>query len=462
MKKQSMKSRSARDVALDVLLRVQNEAAFSPLALQAELVQSTLSPVDRGLTTELVYGTLQWQGWLDAGLSPLASRGLAKLETWVLILLRMSVYQLACLDKIPAHAAVNEAVQIAKKRGHDGISKLVNGILRSWLRENQDVKPNEKEAALLAHPKWLLDRWTAQWGKETAHAIAESNLFRPAVSVRVNTMKITREALQTELQHAGYVIYPSPISPDGLVLQGGTPIQFTKWFLDGALTLQDESSMVVASAINPHEGSRILDACAAPGGKTTHLVQRMNGKGEVWALDQHAHKEVLIRENALRLRLSKPIHTRVTDAREAKEHFQKQSFDVVLLDAPCSGSGVLRRKPERKWHPSSQAQTELRQLVVLQRELLESLAGLVKIGGIFVYSTCSIDREENDIQVKRFLADHPEFELDESLGQMLAETAPQFDWTKTGADRGILPGMLQLLPHDAESDGFFVARMVRI
>ncbi len=445
---------SARDTALQVLTAVEQEGAYSNLLLNGALQKSGLSGPDAGLATELVYGTISRMNTIDYFLEPFIAKGLAKLQPWVRNLLRLSFYQLYYLDRIPSHAAVNEAVNIAKRRGHQGISGMVNGVLRNVLRRKvelvlpENLPPVKRIALEHSHPEWLVAQWVKQYGEETAEAICRANNEPPSVSVRVNRSRISREELIEKMQEQGLEAVSSSMSPDGILVKSGGNMALTPWYKEGLLSVQDESSMLVGDAVGPKPGMTVLDCCAAPGGKTCHMAEIMDGSGEVVANDIHPHKAKLIQDHAIRLGL-RNIQTLSEDASKLGERFEPESFDRVLLDAPCSGLGVIRRKPDLKW---AKTPGDIKEISGVQRELLDSVSGLVKPGGVLVYSTCTIEKAENGEMVRAFLERHPEFQL--------AEEQPEsWNHLKEAAVRESVG--LQILPQDAHSDGFYIARLIK-
>ncbi|AJE53403.1 16S rRNA (cytosine(967)-C(5))-methyltransferase RsmB [Paenibacillus polymyxa] len=448
------REQTAREVALDVLTGVEQEGAYSNLELNRRLQQAGLSASDVGLTTELVYGTVARRNTLDYFLNKFVQKGTAKLQPWVRSLLRMSVYQLVYLDRVPDHAVVSEAVTIAKRRGHQGISGMVNGVLRSMLREPDklripdDLSAEERISLEHSHPQWLVKRWIKQYGADTAEAICKANNEPPAVSVRVNTTMTSRDQLLDEMVAKGIDAVPSPVSPYGIVVRSGGNMALTSWYTDGLLSVQDESSMLVAEAVAPEPGMTVLDCCAAPGGKTAHMAELMKDRGRIVANDLHAHKHQLIREQANRLGLD-AVETVTGDALDLKERYAPASFDRILLDAPCSGFGVIRRKPDLRWSKTAE---DVRDITQLQHELLDSVAGLLKPGGILVYSTCTIEPDENEGQLARFLSEHPEYEL--AKDHSFPDVNHEMD--------GIQKGSVQLLPQHFHSDGFYIARLRRV
>lgn len=445
---------SARSVALEVLTAVEQEGAYSNLLLNGALQKSGLSGPDAGLATELVYGTIQRLNTIDFFLAPFVTKGLGKLAPWVRNLLRLSFYQLHYLDRIPPHAVVNEAVNIAKKRGHQGISGMVNGVLRNVLRRKEeltlpeDLPPVSRIALAHSHPEWLVARWARQYGIAAAEAICRANNEPPSVSVRVNRARTSREEMLRLMEEQGLAASASPISPDGIIVHSGGNMALTSWYRDGLVSVQDESSMLVAEAVDPQPGMSVLDCCAAPGGKTCHMAEILEGSGEVVANDIHPHKAKLIEDHADRLGLGN-VRALSGDAMKLSGRFPPESFDRILLDAPCSGLGVIRRKPDLKW---AKTPGDVEEIAGVQEGLLDAVSGLLKPEGILVYSTCTIEPRENAEMVRRFLNRHPEFALasEEPAGwerRPLAEAA------------GRVAEGLQILPQDFHSDGFYIARL---
>jgi 16S rRNA (cytosine967-C5)-methyltransferase len=452
---------TAREVALDVLIKVEKEQAFSNLVLNTALQQAELSRPDAGLATELVYGTIQRKLSLDYALAELAAKGLSKLELWVLQLLRLSAYQILFLDRVPAHAAVNEAVTIAKRRGHAGISGMMNGMLRNLIRRREELSPEaaagkpglspaRRIALRHSYPEWLASRWIAAYGEAAAERICAAGNEPPRASIRVNPLRGTREDTISMLADAGIEAEASTLSPYGVVARRGGSLADTIGFRDGRWTVQDESSMLVAQAAQPAPGMTVLDCCAAPGGKSTHLAELMHNEGRVIANDLHPHKRALIEQQAQRLGLS-CIEAVTGDAVELGSRFAPASFDLVLLDAPCSGLGVIARKPEIKW---TKTEDDIAAIASIQHELIDSVASLVKPGGRFVYSTCTIERDENERQIDRFLQQHPDYELDDHWPDELLASLRE-----AGAIGAEFRGDIQLLPSHVGSDGFYIATL---
>ena len=452
-----MRRKTAREVALEVLVQVDREGAYSNLQLNESLHAAQLERVDAGLATELVYGTIQHLYTIDGVLERKVAKGIHKLKPWMRNLLRMSLYQLHYLDRIPDHAAVHEAVAIAKRRGGQSMGGFVNGVLRGVMREPnvweapEHAAPVARIAWETSHPEWLVSRWIETYGEEETEEMCLANNEAPHASARVNRQRVDRETLLKEMKEAGFYVQPSGFSQDGIVAGGAGNLALTEWYREGKLSIQDESSMLVAEAVRPEPGMRILDCCAAPGGKTMHIAERMGNRGEVVSNDVHPHKVKLIADQAARLGLS-CIRTINEDARNLSRVLEAESFDVVLLDAPCTGFGVIRRKPDLKWRKQPQ---DVKAIADLQKQLIEEASKLVKPGGRLIYSTCTVEPEENDQVVEHFLQQHQEWQMDDTWKQAL----PQ-DQLRDAMKRS-KPGMLQVLPHDGDSDGFFIACLTR-
>ncbi|MFD1031020.1 16S rRNA (cytosine(967)-C(5))-methyltransferase RsmB [Metaplanococcus flavidus] len=431
---------NVRDAAFSILWAVENKQAYSNLLLHQTIESYGISAKNRGLLTEITYGTLQHQLTLDYYLEPFLK---GKVEPWVKTLLRMSLYQIVYLDRVPSHAVIHEAVEIAKRRGHGGVASLVNGVLRSVQRSgvrsfNVIADPIEKISIETSHPVWMIKRWAEQFGLEKTREMALENNKIPSQTVRVNTVKATVDEVIEMLESEGLEAVRSKIIPECLVVTGGQPARTTT-FDKGFITIQDESSMLPSYALQLEPGMKVLDMCAAPGGKSTHIAEKLENKGMLFSMDLHPHKVKLIQESADRLGHS-VIATEVGDGKKSVERFGKEQFDRILVDAPCSGLGVIKRKPDIKY---TKKEEDFNRLQEIQIELMDQAAELLKPGGILVYSTCTVDNMENRGTAERFLKNHPEMEkiqalLPEALG--IKHT-----------------GFVQVFPQDFGSDGFFIA-----
>lgn len=444
-----MTPNNPRLLAVQTLTRVMGKGGYSNLTLDHVITKYQLDSRDAGLLTNIVYGVIQHQLTLDYLLAPFVKT--RQLDTWVRCLLQTAVYQLQYLDKVPARAVFFDSTEIAKKLGHQGVAKFVTGVLRQAQRNGYPdpmtiADPIQRLAITSSTPVWLVKKLQEQLGETKAAKILAA-INQPAhASIRVNTTKTTAAALLKALQPQFPALKESPLTPVGLVAPGGH-LAGTREFADGLYTMQDESSMLVAPSLDVQPGDQVLDACAAPGGKTTHIAQYLDPDqgGRVTALDLHANKVRLIQQNAKRLDLDDRVAAQVMDARQVAANFAAESFDKILVDAPCSGLGLIRRKPEIKYTKQPE---DLQHLQKIQLAILDSVAPTLKIGGRLTYSTCTMVREENQDVVAHFLATHPEFEQVPVLTlKPLAKTH--------GAPA------LQLFPDDYDTDGFFIASLIR-
>ncbi|ABO50234.1 sun protein [Desulforamulus reducens MI-1] len=447
-----MKNVSARELALLVSKAVEDEGAYANLALNKLLEQYQPGKLDRAFATEIVYGVLRNLNTIDWVLAHFLKQPLASQTVWIRNILRMGTYQIMFMPRVPDSAACNESVNLAKKYGHQGAPKFVNGVLRNVARQQHSLEfPDSKEAPVdhialkYSHPTWLVERWLMQYGFEQTIALCQAN-NRPAPNtVRTNTLKISREDLMARLKAEGVEARETKFVPEGLNLSGFLSYRTLKSFQGGFFQVQDESSMLVAHVLNPSSGAKVLDVASAPGGKTTHLAQLMGDSGQIIAFDIYSHKLDLIMDNCRRLGIQS-IQAEVADARDLHKKYQGWA-DYVLVDAPCSGLGVLRRRPDSRWRKDP---SQLPGIVRLQKEILQSAAQCLRPGGVLVYSTCTITKEENIGVVEEFLKNHPEF----IMGDLRQLLPPGLDEEKSAEK-----GYIQLLPHVHGMDGFFIARL---
>jgi 16S rRNA (cytosine967-C5)-methyltransferase len=388
----------ARVLAARVLERVIVDEAFADLALDAELERRQLAARDRALATELVYGTLRWQRYLDWILAPHSRRRLDTLDPRPLVALRLAAYQIAFLDRVPVFAAVNDAVSLAG-RSRPGVAAFVNAVLRSFTRrgprEREPRPPDDPIEALATRwsfPTWLAARWVARYGESDAANLMRAMNERPPLTLRTNTLRCTREDLAERLRRDdGLVARATPWAPEGLMVEpGGSPGGWSA-FAEGDCAVQDEASMLVVRLLEPRPGEVVADVCAAPGTKTTHLGQLMENRGRLLALDPQPGRLGLVREAAGRLGVS--IVETLEGSVEALAPRFADSCDAVLVDAPCSNLGVLRRNPEVKWRRRPE---DVGAAAARQRSILAAAATMVRPGGRLVYATCSLEPEENE------------------------------------------------------------------
>lgn len=449
-----MSSSSARQIAFEVLERVE-AGAYADIALDAELQrQSDLDPRERGLATELIYGSLRQRGRLDYALSRFCSKPLAKVEPSILTCLRLGAYQILCLDRIPERAAVHETVELARRQGLERATGFINGILRALLRGREAIPwpdPLADPAAALQHlcslPPWLAKRWRRELGDEEALRLAEA-LQQPApFSLRVNTLRLDRAAFLAALEAAGHRAVPTLYAPEGVMVlaRSDQPLPGDR---EGWYQVQDEASMLIAHLVAPQPGETILDGCAAPGGKTTHLALLAGNRAQITALDLHPNRVGLITAGSERLGCS-GIAARSWDLTSPPDFIPAQSCDAVLIDAPCSGLGVLRRNPEIRWRRTP---GQILEMAVRQKQILAAVADLVRPGGRLLYSVCTQTPEESDAQIKAFLANHPDYGIEDPRSDLPGTWSELFD-----AD-----GVLRTAPHrHSGMDAFYAVRLRR-
>lgn len=442
----------AREAALRALVEIDAKEAYSNLVLKKILREGSMDVRDRAFVTELVYGTVNRKLTLDWVIGRFSKTKLTKLSIWVLQILRMGAYQLLFLDRVPPSAACNTAVDLAKRYAKASAG-FVNAILRNISRQKESINIEHPHTGSLASdlslqfsfPEYLVKEWLSVFGEDFTRKMLEALLQRPGFSVRVNTLKTTATEVAKELSAVGIEALPGRFLPEALVLEGVSDISQTPAFLEGRITVQDESSMLAARILDPQPGERVLDVCAAPGGKTTHLAELMQDKGYILAWDIHEHKTGLIRENAQRLGIH-IIDVQKRDALESTDD-QKERYHRVLVDAPCSGTGIIRRKPDIKWQ---RKQEDFSSLVEIQKKILYNAGRAVAPGGVLVYSTCSVDMRENEQIIRRFLSDGMGFEPADLSKLLPASLAGKQE---------IKDGMLKLYPHTDGTDGFFIARL---
>jgi len=404
----------ARLAAYEALRAVSRRAADLPAAL-ARARAGLRDERDRALAGEIATGTLRWQGAFDRVISEYAGRPIDRLDPEIVEILRLTLFQLLHLDRVPASAAVNDAVHMARKVGKSSASSLVNAILRRASRERgrlplparttdaHDAQLDYLETTL-SHPRWLVERWRSRHGFEAAEAWCRFNNSAAPLTLRANRLRTTREELAATLAAAGVETDPCRFAPDGLIVRSGNPL-LTPIASEGLFIVQDEASQLVGAMAAARSGERVLDACAAPGGKTTGMAADMGDRGLLVACDVRPKRVRLLTET---VRAAGARSVRVVQANAAEPLPFGEVFDMVLIDAPCSGLGTVRRDPDIKWR---RVPDELGSLASLQTRILESAAAVVRAGGRILYSTCSSEPEENDEVVERFLGGLGRFRL---------------------------------------------------
>jgi 16S rRNA (cytosine967-C5)-methyltransferase len=449
-----LRKKAPRVICLEILKRM-DEAALHPDRLLTDSFKRYrhLTSLDRAFLTELTYGVIRWRGKLDWVIRSFSKIPFEKIELETLNILRLGLYQILFLSRTPASAAVNESVELAKGIRGKGGAGFVNAVLRSTIRQKDgipypeiDEDPVRHLSVVQSHPLWLVRRWVKEIGVEETLRVCTFNNRISSLTLRTNTLKIDRKDLIEKLKEKEFQPAPTTYSEEGIVLRDPPPTSELPFIKEGLYIIQDEASQLVTSILDPKPGERILDACSAPGGKTTHMAQKMENQGEIGALDVSKGKLDLIAEGCQRLGI-RIVKTIKGNAAEPLPIPLGMEYDRILADVPCSGFGTLRRNPDLKWR---RGEEDIKRLSEFQLSILGNLSVYLKKGGIFVYSTCTVFHEENEAVVGKFLEGHPEFELD------------QMDKFLPGKfDPFIQNRYFKTFPPGDEMDGFFVARLIR-
>jgi 16S rRNA (cytosine967-C5)-methyltransferase len=464
---------SARMIALSLLMESVKSEEGVDILLDRALAQCSFDSRERALTVELAYGVLRRLATIDWRLEPVLDKPLPRLPLAVQMVLRLGTYQLLFLDRIPQSAAVNESVNLARAiagtLGRDW-SGFVNAVLRALLRHPPQPWPSMDPDAAHAFavrysvPSWLSRRWVERLGVGSAEMACEGVSVAPPLTLRVNQLITTREAFLETLAQVGIAAKPTSVSPFGIVLEEGGSVPSLPGFREGAFYVEDEAAQLIPPLLDPQPGDIVLDACAAPGGKSTHLANLMHNKGTIYAVDRKGDRLDLLRSNCRRLgvQIVVPI---VGDIRQPlewvpmietagspsvnKARVGEPCIDRILVDAPCSGLGVLRRHPEAKWRKGEQA---LPRHQALQCQILESVAPCLRPGGVLVYSTCSTEPEENEDVIERFCRVHAEFKPE-----------PVVPWLPPAAQKFVTEqGALSTVGNRFSMDGFYAARLRKV
>lgn len=433
---------SARNGALAVLTACRTRGAWADAALNAQ----RLSPADAGLCSQIVYGVIQNETLLNFYLSQFCSQKLNHLQPPLADILRIGAYQILFLDRVPDSAAVHTSVELAKDAGRGQAAGLVNAVLRRLCREKEALPaiPNQDEAKYLSirysHPKWMVKRFLTLLGREGAEAFLASSNSQPPVAAQINTLRVTMEQAVETLEQEGVRAEKHPWLPDCLLLHGTGNLERLRLFREGGIYIQDPAARLAVLAAEPVSGLRVLDVCAAPGGKSFATAIAMSDQGEILSCDLHENKLKRIQKGAERLGLTS-IHTEAADGRIRSGEWVGE-FDIVLVDAPCSGLGILRKKPDIRRKRAE----DLFSLPVVQSAILENAANYVRPGGRLLYSTCTVLPEENEEVTDAFLGMHPEFSR-----ECFVLPGPI----------GKVEGQFTFWPHLHNTDGFYICRMMR-
>ncbi len=424
-----------RELVQGVLLSVTRDGEYSHIAIKGTLDKyQYLSKQERSFVTRVCEGTLENMIWIDYVINQFSKVKVNKMKPVIRTILRSSVYELKYMDAVPAGATCNEAVKLAQKKGFHNLKGFVNGVLRSISRGMDEIELPDREktpveylAVCYSMPEWIVKQWITQYGEAKTEEMLKAFLEDAPTSIRVNTARISRDELKKILEAEGVAVQENPKLPYGLYISGYDYLNSLESFGQGLFYVQDTSSMLVSHLAEPKSGDYVLDVCAAPGGKSIHMAELLKGTGMVEARDLTAYKVGLIQENIERSQLSN-VRAVQADARILRDE-DVEKADIVIADLPCSGLGVIGRKTDIKYKMTLEKQ---RELAALQQEILNTVASYVKPGGTLMYSTCTINREENEENVSVFLSKHKEF---------------------------VLEYQEQLLPDSGRQDGFFIARL---
>ena len=443
--------KSSREAAFEILYRISSDASYSNLTLDKVQKENNLSGKDAAFCTALTYGVLERQLTLDFIIRQYSSLRLKKIEPKALIILRMGVYQLLYMDSVHSGAAVNESVNLAKKLKLHKASGFINGLLRSFVRADLSYKMPDKNdkvkylSVKFSCPEEIVAFWLKSYPENLVEDMLEDFMGRPELSLRVNTLKTSRDELIAELEETGVKCEKSLLSENALNVSSTGAVENLSAFREGRMYVQDISSIIASEVVNPKAGEKVADVCAAPGSKSFSMALLADDKAEISSFDLYPHKVELIKKSAQRLSINS-ITAEVRDALSDEKELEGK-FDAVLCDAPCSGLGVIGRKPEIRYKSFDQMQN----LPELQYKILANTAKLVKKGGRLIYSTCTLNPEENGRIADKFLASHKDFKalplkLNENIKRGISEPENQ----------------LTLFPHINNTDGFFVSAFEKV
>ena len=438
----------AREIAYKVLLDIEKNKNYSNMAINKHFKDVKISNQDRGLATEIIYGVIENKYYIDYMIDKLSKVKTNKMEIYVKTLLRMGIYQIMFLNSISDYAAVNETVNLAKKK-NSKVSGFINGILRNVIRQKEEIgKVKTKDdvdylSMKYSYDKWMMRNWMIHFGKEFTEELLEANNERPNIYLRTNTLKITRDELIKKLEKQNIKAEKVNVVEEAIKVEHLKDIENNNLYKEGLFTVQDVSSMLVGKVMNPKENSLVLDVCSAPGGKTTHMATLMNNTGQVVSRDIYDHKLKLIKAASKRLGLTNVDVEEFDGMKLDRESIGK--FDYVLGDVPCSGLGIIRRKPEIKYKEKE----EFRQLPPIQKKILENASKYVKVGGTLIYSTCTIQDSENIDVVNEFLQKNKNFEL-VPIKEVNVDLENQEK------------GYMKIYPNVHNMDGFFISKLIRV
>lgn len=437
-----------RGFAVKILNRIDRTDAYLDKLLEIELKNSNLIGADKALLFEIVHGVMRWMGRIDWILNGFYKGQFSKVVPNIKNALRVALYQILFLDKVPDYAAVNEAVEFVKKLQGQKYADIANGVLRNIIRSKDGIRyPNPDEdlinyfSAYYSHPSWIVKRWLARFGKDETEKLLIANNDKPTLTLRVNNLVTNKEELKNLLNSVGLKYSDSKAHDQFIRMSSLSNITDWEYFSKGYFSVQDESTGFPVVLLDPKPGMRVLDLCAAPGGKTGFIADLMQNTGEIIALDRFESRLKILNKNLDRLKITN-VKTTAIDSLDFTDEI---GFDRVLIDAPCSGLGTLTKKPDLKWKKDL---GDIRKIINIQQDLIKKGASLVKPGGYLVYSTCTLEPEENEDQINKFLSDHTEFKLID------ASVFVKKDYV--GDD-----GFVKTFPHIHGFDGSFAAKLIR-
>lgn len=439
---------NAREIALKTLLDIENGEAYSNLLLNSKLNSVELSDLDKAFVTKLVYGVVTYKRTLDYIISKLSKVKIKKISNPILNILRMGLYQIYYLDKVPDSAVVNESVKLAKRYGHQASANFVNALLRNSTKRQKeeyfkDINDEKERLAIYySYPEWIIDLYAKRYGIERTENILKANEEIPIDCIRVNTLKITRSKLMEKLD--GFDVKEGK-TQDIIYTADVKKLIVSDYFKEGLFTVQDEAPNLVGHIIEPKEKEKILDICAAPGGKTTHLAQLANDGADITAFELHEHRCKLIMDLCKRLGINS-IKVQQKDATIFDENFAEK-FDKIVVDVPCSGLGVIRRKPDIKWNTTAD---DIENLTEIQYNILVNASAYLKNNGVMVYSTCTNNYSENEGIINKFLKENKGFEIS-PIDNIPVEFAKEI----------YNNGMLELFADTNKCDGFFICKLIK-
>lgn len=436
-----------REIALKVLYKIDTEQGYSNIVLDEILNKNKqiINEKDIGLISEITYGVTTWKLTLDEIIKKYSKIKIKKISSWILNILRMGIYQIIFLDKIPKSAAVNESVNLSKKYGHKASSNFVNAILRKVEKTDYEelskIEDNiQRISKFYSMPEWIIKELLKENDIKIVEEICKNSNLKPKLTIRINLLKTNKEELLKIFKDRN-INYKETDFEDFIILEKIKNIEKLDLFKEGYFTIQDISAGLTAKLLNPAPQDFILDACAAPGGKTTYMAEIMKNSGQVIAFDIHAHRIKLIEENSKRLGIN-IIKTKIEDASIYNEKY-KEKFDKILLDVPCLGLGVIKRKPDIKWKRNFE---DIKEITNLQENILKNCSKYLKCGGELVYSTCSILKSENEEIINKFLKENSNF---------INITNVQNKENKLKNDE-----FIKIFP-DSEKDGFFMCKLIK-